>query len=62
MLKQSFDVSFITVILTLIFWTYVLGPAGAILAIPLSLSLKLIYDSYVGKDSNLFIHKKHDVS
>jgi predicted PurR-regulated permease PerM len=57
MLKQSFDVSFITILLILIFWTYVLGPAGAILAIPLSLSLKMIYDSYVGKKSEPLITK-----
>lgn len=54
MLKQSFDISFITVFLILLFWTYVLGPAGAILAIPLSLSLKLIYNSYIEKSNTIF--------
>ena len=49
LLKQSFHVSFIAILLVLLFWTYVLGAAGAILAIPLSLSIKLIYDSYYGK-------------
>ncbi|MBS1658084.1 MAG: AI-2E family transporter [Chitinophagales bacterium] len=46
LLKQSFDVSFLAILLVLLFWTFVLGPAGAILAIPLSLSLKVLYDAF----------------
>jgi predicted PurR-regulated permease PerM len=47
-LQKEFEVSFLTVIVVLMFWSYVLGPLGAILAIPLSLSLKYIYDVYAG--------------
>jgi predicted PurR-regulated permease PerM len=52
LLKQGFNVSFIAIILVLLFWTYVLGPAGAILAIPLSLSLKLLYEAYLQKSES----------
>ncbi len=47
-LQKEFEVSFLMVIVVLMFWSYVLGPLGAILAIPLSLSLKYIYDVYAG--------------
>jgi predicted PurR-regulated permease PerM len=46
LLKQSFDVSFLAILLVLLFWTFVLGPSGAILAIPLSLSLKVLFDAF----------------
>jgi AI-2 transport protein TqsA len=52
-LKKEFEVSFLTVIVVLMFWSYVLGPLGAILAIPLSLALKFIYDVYVGDTKKL---------
>lgn len=48
-LNKEFEVSFITVIVVLMFWSYVLGPLGAILAIPLTLSIKYVYDVYTGK-------------
>lgn len=48
LLKKGLDISFITVIFALLFWSFVLGPSGAILAVPLSLSLKMIYDAYMG--------------
>lgn len=47
-LKKEFEVSFLAVIVVLMFWSYVLGPLGAILAVPLTLSLKYIYDVYTG--------------
>lgn len=47
-LQKEFEVSFLMVIVMLMFWSYVLGPLGAILAIPLSLSLKYVYDVYAG--------------
>jgi len=49
LLKKGFDVSFLSIIFVLLFWSFVLGPPGAILAVPLSLSLKMLYDSYMGK-------------
>jgi predicted PurR-regulated permease PerM len=55
MLKSTLEISFIAILFVLMFWTFVLGPAGAILAIPLSLSLKTLYEAYVlrsKKDQN----------
>jgi len=39
-LKKGFDVSILTIILSLIFWSFVLGPLGAILGVPLTQSIK----------------------
>lgn len=49
LLKKGFDVSFLSILFVLLFWSFVLGPPGAILAVPLSLSLKMLYDAYFGK-------------
>jgi predicted PurR-regulated permease PerM len=39
-LKKGFDVSILTIMLSLIFWSFVLGPLGAILGVPLTQSIK----------------------
>ena len=39
-MKKAVNVSFIEIILSLMFWTFLLGPAGAILAIPLTLTVR----------------------
>ncbi|HRI59098.1 MAG TPA: AI-2E family transporter [Saprospiraceae bacterium] len=49
LLKKGFDVSFLSILFVLLFWSFVLGPSGAILAVPLSLSLKMLYDAYMEK-------------
>ena len=38
-MKKGFDMSILTLTLSLIFWTWVLGPAGAVLAVPLTLAV-----------------------
>lgn len=38
-MKKGFDISILTLMLSLIFWTWVLGPAGAVLAVPLTLTV-----------------------
>ncbi|MGH7949261.1 MAG: AI-2E family transporter, partial [Candidatus Binataceae bacterium] len=40
LMKKGVDVSFIEIILSLTFWSFLLGPAGAILAVPLTLALR----------------------
>ena len=40
LMKQGLDVSILLIFLSLIFWSWVLGPIGAILAIPLTLFVK----------------------
>ena len=40
LMKKGVDVSFLEILLSLIFWTFLLGPAGAILAVPLTLVLR----------------------
>ena len=37
---KGLDLSFTTLVFAVVFWSWVLGPAGAILAVPLALSLK----------------------
>jgi len=39
---KGLDISFTTIVFAVVFWSWVLGPAGAILALPLALSLKKI--------------------
>lgn len=39
---KGLDISFTTIVFAVVFWSFVLGPAGAILAVPLALSLKKI--------------------
>jgi len=40
MMKKDMDISFLEIMVSLMVWGFLLGPAGAILAIPLTLSLK----------------------
>ncbi len=46
-MKDSLDISFLMIILGVLFWSWVLGPAGAILAIPLTLTLRRIGRLYL---------------
>ena len=39
-MKKGMDISLLTVVLSLVFWTFLLGATGAILAIPLTLASK----------------------
>lgn len=39
---KGLDISFTNIVFSVVFWSWVLGPAGAILAVPISLSLKRI--------------------
>ena len=45
-MKKGVDVSFIEIMLSLMFWSFLLGPAGAILAIPLTLALRRFINSF----------------
>jgi len=40
LMKKDMDISFLEIMVSLMVWGFLLGPAGAILAIPLTLSLK----------------------
>ena len=37
---KGLDISFTNIVFSVVFWSWVLGPAGAILAVPISLSMK----------------------
>ena len=39
-MKRGMDISILVVILSLIFWSWVLGPVGAILGVTLTLTVK----------------------
>jgi len=48
-MKRGLDVSFLTLMLSLIFWTWVLGPAGAVLAVPLTLAVTNLAKQYASE-------------
>jgi AI-2 transport protein TqsA len=45
---KGLDISFTTIVFAVVFWSWVLGPAGAILALPLALSMRRIADLIPG--------------
>jgi AI-2 transport protein TqsA len=50
-MKKGVDVSFIEIILSLMFWSFLLGPAGAVLAIPLTLALRRFIKTFANQES-----------
>lgn len=48
-MKKGFDISILTLMLSLIFWTWVLGPAGAVLAVPLTLAVTNLVTQYASE-------------
>ena len=48
-MKKGFDISILTLTLSLIFWTWVLGPAGAVLAVPLTLAVTNLVTQYASE-------------
>jgi predicted PurR-regulated permease PerM len=45
-LKGGFNVSIVAVFFSLVFWNYVLGPVGVVLAVPLTVTLKKLYQEF----------------
>lgn len=43
---ESLDLSPAVVLLSLIFWSWMLGPSGALLAVPLSLAMKFLFETF----------------
>lgn len=48
---KGLDISFTTIVFAVVFWSWVLGPAGAILALPLALSMRRIADLIPGSEA-----------
>jgi AI-2 transport protein TqsA len=48
-MKKGLDISILTIILSLLFWNWVLGSVGAILAIPLTLAIKNLATQYASE-------------
>jgi predicted PurR-regulated permease PerM len=48
---KGLDISFTTIVFSVVFWSWVLGPAGAVLAVPITLSLKRVAASFSGAPS-----------
>ncbi len=48
LMKKGMDISFLEIMVSLLFWGFLLGPAGAILAIPLTLTLKKFIERFSG--------------
>ena len=49
-MKRGVNVSFIEIILSLMFWPFLLGPAGAILAVPLTIAVRKFLDKFRSED------------
>jgi predicted PurR-regulated permease PerM len=43
---ESLDLAPVVVVLSLIFWTWMLGLSGALLAVPLSLAVKFLFENF----------------
>lgn len=50
LMKKAVQISFLEIMVSLMFWGFLLGPAGAILAIPLTLTLKKFVERWSGDD------------
>ena len=48
-MKKGFDISILTLMLSLIFWTWILGPVGAVLAVPLTLAVTNLVTQYASE-------------
>lgn len=48
-MKKGFDISILVIILSLLFWSWVLGSIGTILAIPLTLTIKNLVMQYTSE-------------
>jgi AI-2 transport protein TqsA len=46
LMRRGVDISFLEIMVSLMFWGFLLGPAGAILAIPLTLTLKKFIERF----------------
>jgi len=46
MMGEELDLSLSAVFISLVFWAFILGPIGAVLAIPMSISVKMAWDVY----------------
>ena len=52
LMKKGVDVSFIEILLSLTIWSFLLGPAGAILAVPLTLTVKKFVEKLGSEEWN----------
>jgi AI-2 transport protein TqsA len=50
-LKKGLDVSILVILLSLLFWNWVLGAVGAILAVPLTLAIKNLFEQIASEPS-----------
>jgi predicted PurR-regulated permease PerM len=50
-MTKGFDIPLSVIILALLFWTWVLGPVGTVLAVPLTLTLKKAGQIYLARES-----------
>jgi len=48
-MKQGFDISLLAIVASLLFWNWVLGAPGMVLAVPLTLTLKRVAQGYSGE-------------
>jgi predicted PurR-regulated permease PerM len=50
LMKRGVDISFLEIMVSLMLWGFLLGPAGAILAIPLTLTLRKFIERFSGDE------------
>ncbi len=61
-LGESLDLSPAVVVLSLVFWSWLLGPVGALMAVPLSLALKFLLRSYEDVQWLAHLMSDHDAT
>jgi len=52
LMRKGMDISFLEIMVSLMFWGFLLGPAGAILSIPLTLTLKRFIERFSGDEAD----------
>ncbi len=51
-MQKGLEVSFLLIVLSLVIWTWALGPMGAILGVPLTMVLSRMYREYAEAEQN----------
>jgi len=46
LMQKGFEISIVAVFFSLVFWNFVLGPVGIVLAVPLTITLRRLVQEY----------------
>jgi len=51
LMQEGLEISIFLIFLSLVFWNFILGPIGAILAVPLTIAVKRLYQELTPQNS-----------